>query len=71
MIHEQKWGSDLVPRAVIQSGVGWFYRGLAAKGTHMRAEKQAGQGRREQRIRKGWNTGLCLVEGRGSKRFIC
>lgn len=50
----------MVPRAVIQSGVGWFYRGLAAKGTHMRAEKQAGQGRREQRIRKGWNTGLCL-----------
>lgn len=71
VIHEQKWGSDLVPRAVIQSGVGWFYRGLAAKGTHMRAEKQAGQGRREWRIRKGWNTGLCLVEGRGSKRFIC
>lgn len=43
----------MVPRAVVQSGVGWFYRGLAAKGTHMRAEKQAGQGRREQRIRKG------------------
>lgn len=53
VIHEQEWGSGLVPRAVIQSGVGWFHRGLAAKGTHMRAEKQAGQGRREQRIRKG------------------
>lgn len=70
VIHAQTWGGGLTPRAVTQPGVGWLWRGPAAKGTHMRAEKQAGQGRGEQRLGRGRGTGLCLLrKAEAPKRF--